>query len=100
MLSLKMTSIDTSKFLILTSSSMAQVIYDLAFLNAYNSKVLKQKILRKIIFLKNCFLYLFCFEISPYNDAFFIFIENVPKIHKSGHMRPGPWKSCHPTEEK
>jgi hypothetical protein len=58
---------------------MAQVLYDLAFLNAYNSKVLKQKIMRKIIFLKNCFLYLFCFKTSPYNDAFFIYYRKCTK---------------------
>jgi hypothetical protein len=50
--------------------SMAQVICDLAFLNAYSSKSLKQKNSEKIVFLEKVFLYIFCFRTSPHNDAF------------------------------
>ncbi len=44
----------------LTLSSTAQVIYDLAFWMLPAQKSFKQKDSEKIVFLENCFLYMFC----------------------------------------
>ncbi len=62
--------------------SMAQVISDLAFLNAYSSKISSLKNPEKIVFLEECFLYIFAAGLSPYNDAFLTYSAKVPNIQK------------------
>jgi hypothetical protein len=43
----------------------------------------------------------FASGLSAYNDAFLIYsAKKKKKSENEGHMRPGPWKSCHPREEK
>jgi hypothetical protein len=46
-----------------------QVICDLAFLNAYSSKISEAKNAEKSVILNKCFLYIFCLRTSPNNDA-------------------------------
>jgi hypothetical protein len=63
----------------LTLSSTAQVICDLAFLN---KKFLKQKNLKKIVFLEKCFFFFFASGLSPYNDAFLTYSARRKKNSK------------------
>jgi hypothetical protein len=81
-------------------SSTAQVICDLAFWNAYSSKSLKQKNLKKLCSWRSVFSIFFAWGLSPYNDAFLTYSAKSKKSKNAGHIRPGPWKSCHPREEK
>ncbi len=81
----------------ITLSSMAQLICDPAFLNAYRSKSFKWKNSEKIVFLEKCFLYIFCFRTFLQQWCLFdLFHKNYHKSENPGHIRPGPWKSCHP----
>jgi hypothetical protein len=64
-------------------------------------KSLEQKNSEKILFLEKSFFYFFASGLSPYNDAFLTYsAKSTNKFENAGHMRPGPWKSCHPREEK
>jgi hypothetical protein len=58
-------------------------------------KYLKQKILIKLYSWRSVFSF-FASGLSPYNDAFYLFYKKFKKSENPGHMRPGPWKSCHP----
>jgi hypothetical protein len=60
---------------ILTQSSWAKVIYGLAFMEAYRSKIFFAKIQRKLY----CFLYMFFFRSSLFNDAFLLITKKVKK---------------------
>jgi hypothetical protein len=67
----------------LTLSSMALVICDLAFfLMLTAQKSLKQKILKKIVFLEKCFLYIFCFRTSPPPPTIMPFLFILQKAQK------------------
>jgi hypothetical protein len=59
-------------------------------------KSLKQKNSEKIVF--------FIFFASGLPSTMMPFFTYSAKIYKksenAGHMRPGPWKSCHPREGK
>jgi hypothetical protein len=65
-------------------------------------KSLKQKIWQKLHSWRSVFSIFFASELSPYNEAFLTYSAKRKKINpkKAGHMRPEPWKSCHPGEEK
>jgi hypothetical protein len=64
-------------------------------------KFLKQKNLKKLYSCRSVFSIFFASGLSPYNDAFLTYsAKRKKKSENAGHMRPGPWKSCHPREEK
>jgi hypothetical protein len=46
-------------------------------------KSLKQKNSEKMVFLEKCFLHIFASGLSPYNNAFQLILQKVPKIWKS-----------------
>ncbi len=55
----------------------------------------------KIVFLEKCSLYIFCFRTFTVEWCLFdLFWKIYQKFENAGHMRPGPWKSCHPREKK
>ncbi len=65
------------------------------------TNLLSKKFMRKIIFLKKCFLYIFCFRTFPLKLCLFDLLQKKYQKSKSpGHVRPRSWKSCHPREEK
>jgi hypothetical protein len=60
-------------------------------------KSLKQKNLKKLYSWRSVFSIFFALGLSPYNDAFLTYsAKSLTKSENAGHMRPGPWKSCHP----
>ncbi len=79
------------EIILLTLSSTAQVICDLAFLMLTAQKSLKRKNSEKITFF--VFSIFFASGLSHYNDAFLTYFTKSAKKQKSvnpGHMRPGP----------
>ncbi len=62
---------------------------------------LSKKNMKKIVFLEKCFLYIFCFRTFPLQWCLSdLFCKKEKQSENAGHMRPGPWKSWHPREEK
>jgi hypothetical protein len=71
-----------SKASVLTLSSTAQVICDLAFLNITAQKSLKQKNYIKNVFLEKFFSLFFASRLSHHNDAFLIYSAKSTKNPK------------------
>jgi hypothetical protein len=59
-------------------------------------KSLKQKNLEKIVF----FIFFASGLPRTMMPFFYLFCKKYKKSENAGHMRPGPWKSCHPREGK
>jgi hypothetical protein len=61
----------------------------------------QKKSLKKLYSWRSVYSIFFTSGLSPYNDAFLTYsAKRKKKSENAGHMRPGPWKSCHPREEK
>jgi hypothetical protein len=63
-------------------------------------KSLKQKILKKLYSLRSVFSIFLLQDFPPTIAPFLLIMQKEQKSENPGHMRPRPWKSCHPREEK